>query len=359
MGSLRAFPHEVAMRKSITFFLLAFSLSACLAYAQEPLKLQDSAPDRYIVQQGDTLWGIATKFLKDPWRWQDIWRLNQEQISDPQRIYPGTVIVLDRKATPPKLTITETVKLSPQVRVEPVAAEAIASIPANVIEPFLSQPLVIEENGLEKAPRIVGTEESRVNIGAGGVAYALGIGQSGEPLWQVFRPGRPLVDPDGGKTLGYEATYLGMARVTLQGEPATLRIVTAKQEISQGDRLIPAGPAVINRYAPHPPASFLKGRIIALYTGLTTGEGGKDSIVSINKGRRDGLEMGNVLAILRAGASIPDPQSTLAPDRAPSIRLPDERYGLAFVFRVFDSVSYALIMESARPVAPGDIVQSP
>ncbi len=347
------------MRKSITFFLLAFSLSPGLASAQGALRLQDSAPDRYIVQKGDTLWGIATKFLKDPWRWQEIWRLNREQISNPQRIYPGSVIVLDRRQAPPRLTITDTVKLSPQVRVEPLAAEAIPSIPANVIEPFLSQPLVIEENGLEKAPRIVGTEESRVHLGAGGVAYALGIGQSREPLWQVFRPGQPLVDPDGGKTLGHEAIYLGTARVTRQGDPATLQIVTARQEISQGDRLVPAGPAVINRYAPHPPASFLKGRIIALYTGLTTSEGGKDSIVSINRGRRDGLEMGNVLAILRAGSSIPDPQSTLSPDRAPSIRLPDERYGIAFVFRVFDSVSYALIMESARPVAPGDIVQSP
>ncbi len=347
------------MRKSITFFLLAFSLSPWLAYGQGAVMLQDSAPDRYIVQKGDTLWGIATKFLKDPWRWQEIWRLNREQISDPQRIYPGDVIVLDRRQTPPRLTVAQTVKLSPQVRLEPLAAEAIPSIPANLIEPFLSQPLVIEENGLEKAPRIVGTEESRVHLGAGGVAYALGIGQSGEPLWQIFRQGQPLVDPDGGKTLGHEATYLGTARVTRQGEPATLQIVTARQEISQGDRLVPAGPAVINRYAPHPPASFLKGRIIALYTGLSTSEGGKDSIVSINRGHRDGVEMGNVLAILRAGSSIPDPQSTLSPDRAPSIRLPDERYGIAFVFRVFESVSYALIMESARPVSPGDIVQSP
>jgi nucleoid-associated protein YgaU len=357
MGSLRAFPHEDAMRKSITFFMLAFSLGSALA--QDEPKLRDTAPDRYVVQKGDTLWGIAGKFLQNPWRWPEIWRLNQDQVANPQRIYPGNTIVLIRTQTPAQLVLEETIKLSPQVRTEPLAAEAIAAIPPGIIEPFLSQPLVIDEAGLEKAPRIVGAQENRVNLGAGGLAYVSGIGTTAELNWQIFRPGRPLVDPETNKALGYEAVYLGTARVTRAGEPATLQIVTSKQEISQGDRLVPAGPAVINQYAPHPPKGAVTGRIIALYGGLVTSEGGKNSIVSINRGKHDGLEMGHVLAILRTGATIPDPESTLSRDRAVSIRLPDERYGMVFVFRVFDHVSYALVMDSSRPVTPGDIVRTP
>ena len=218
---------------------------------------------------------------------------------------------------------------------------------------------MIEAGGLEKAPRIVGTEENRYHIAAGGIAYVSGIGASNTTAWQIFRPGRPLVDPDSNRTLGYEAVHLGTGRITRAGEPATLQIVTSKQEISQGDRLVPAAAATINQYAPHPPNMSLKGRVIALFGGLATSEGGRDFIVSINKGRRDGLETGHVLAIYRAGATIPDPQSSLSRDSAPTIRLPDERYGLVFVFRIFDAVSYALIMSSSRPVAPGDYVQTP
>ncbi len=360
MGSLRAFPHEVAMRKSITFFMLAFSLGSASVLAQDAPKLRDTAPDRYVVEKGDTLWGIANRFLQDPWRWPEIWRLNQDQVANPQRIYPGNVIVLVRTQAPPQLVLVDdTIKLSPQVRTESLAAEAIASIPPGVIEPFLSQPLVIDETALEKAPRIVGAQENRVNLGTGGLAYVSGIGTTAELNWQIFRPGRPFVDPETNKTLGYEAVYLGTARVTRAGEPATLQIVSSKQEISQGDRLVPAGPAVINQYVPHPPKATVSGRIISLYGGLVTSEGGKNSIVSINRGKRDGLEMGHVLAILRTGATIPDPESTLSRDRAVSIRLPDERYGMVFVFRVFDQVSYALVMDSSRPVTPGDIVRTP
>jgi hypothetical protein len=357
--SLREFPREDAMRKSIIFFLLTFLAYPSWVLAQGVLKLQDNAPDRYIVEKGDTLWGIAGKFLKDPWRWAEIWRLNQDQIRNPHRIHPGDVIVLDRNKSPAQLAISETIKLAPQVRVEPLAEQAIPSIPPKFIEPFLSRPLVIEEGGLQKAPRIVGTQEGTVYLGAGNVAYVSGIGESKEANWQIFRQGRPLVDPDTNRTLGFEAIFLGTARVLSVGEPATMRIVSSTQEISQGDRLVPAGPAVMNQYAPHPPKSPISGRIIGVFGGLANSEGGKDSIVSINKGSLHGLEMGHVLAIMRAGATIPDPQSSVSRDYAPKIRLPDERYGLAFVFRVFGGVSYALIMDSSRPVAPGDFVRTP
>ena len=348
------------MRKSIIFVLLAFLVQPSSVLAQSEPKLQENAPDRYVVKKGDTLWGIAGRFLKDPWRWAEIWRLNKEQIRNPHRIWPGDVIVLDRTKKPPKLAKADpTVKLRPQVREESLAEQGIPAIPARYIEPFLSKPLVIEQGGLDKAPRIIGTQTGTVYIGTGGVAYVSGIGGSKQANWQIFRPGDRLVDPDTGKTLGFEAIYLGAARVDRLGEPATVSIISATQEISQGDRLLPAGPVVLNQYAPHPPNSPISGRIIAVFGGLANSEGGRNSIVSINRGTLQGLEMGHVLALVRTGASIPDPQSDLSRDRAPRFRLPDERYGLAFVFRVFRQVSYALIMESSRPVAPGDTIRNP
>lgn len=347
------------MRKSTTRVMLAFLLAAPCAWAQSDIGLADNAPDRYVVQKGDTLWGIAGKFLKQPWRWGEIWRMNKDQIRNPHRIYPGDVIVLDRARTPPQLALGPTVKLSPQVRAEPLAAEAIPAIPAREIEPFLTQPLVIEQGGLDNAPRIVGTEENRVHLGPGAKAYVSGLGQSKESVWQIFRPGRALIDPDTNRTLGIEAIFLGTARLTRPGEPATMVVVTTTQEIGQGDRLVPAGAPVINQYVPRAPSALVKGRIVSLYNGLATSEGGKFSIVALNKGRRDGMELGHVLAVLRAGPNIPDPQSSLSRDSAPMIKLPDERYGLVFIFRTFDAVSYALVMESSRPIAPGDIVQTP
>jgi LysM domain-containing protein len=366
------------MQKSITA-LLALSLAgtAWLALAQGDLEVKDTAPDRYVVQRGDTLWGIATKFLKDQWRWPEIWRLNQEQIRNPHNINPGDVLVLDRSVSPPQLRIAEggperggggageaeadkdSVKLLPRVYTSALGAGPIPSIPPRSIEPFLTQPLLIEEGGLDRAPRIMATEENRVNLGAGNVAYVSGFGKATNPVWQVYRAGQPLIDPDSQLTLGYEAVFLGTARVTRQGEPATVQIVNSKKEIAAGDRLIPAPPPVVPQYVPHAPASTVNGRIIALYDALATSSGGRDSIVSINRGRRHGLEPGNVLAIYR-NVVIYDQQDYLkSRDRSAAIQLPPERYGLLFIFRTFNSVSYALVMESTRPVQGGDIVQNP
>jgi hypothetical protein len=198
-----------------------------------------------------------------------------------------------------------------------------------------------------------------VNLGSGNVAYVSGFGKATDPVWQVYRSGQPLVDPENNLTLGYEAVFLGTARVTRQGEPATVQIVNSKKEISAGDRLIPAPPTVIPQYVPHPPASEVSGQIIALYDALFTSSGGRDSIISINRGRRHGLEPGNVLAIYR-NVVIHDQQDYLTSrDRSPAIQLPPERYGLIYIFRTFNSVSYALVMESSRPVQGGDIVQNP
>src|SRR5438309_4647524 len=289
------------MQKSITALLaLALAGGGLLALAQGDLQVKDTAPDRYVVQRGDTLWSIATKFLSDQWRWPEIWRMNQEQIRNPHNIFPGDVLVLDRSVSPPQLRIAEAgadagagagpglgvaggEKLLPRIYTQPLSAEAIPAISPKSIEPFITQPLIIEEGGLDRAPRIIATEENRVNVGAGNVAYVSGFGDTDEPVWQIYRAGRPLVDPDNQRTLGFEAVFLGTAQVTRMGNPATVEIVNSKKEISAGDRLIPAPPPTIPQYVPHAPSSAVSGRIIGLYDAFATSVGGRDSIISINR----------------------------------------------------------------------------
>ena len=210
---------------------------------------------------------------------------------------------------------------------------------------------------LDKSPRIVATQENRVNVGAGNNIYVQGIARPIAKLWQIYRPGAPLKDPDTGEVLGREAVYLGTARPVREGgegEATTLEVIAAKLEMGRGDSLVPAGRPEIISYVPHAPNKRIQGRVINIYGGV--GEAGRHSIVSLSRGKQDGLEQGHVLAIYRTGSIV---TNRFDPDKPESIRLPDERFGLLFVFRVFERVSYALIMESSRPVYPGDTVRTP
>ena len=379
------------LRKSIT--TLAFVLSGLTAggvlaqVPNSPIAFKQDAPDRYVVVRGDTLWGISERFTDSPWRWPEIWNFNREQIRNPHWIYPGEVIVLDRASgtlsvagrdgVPGAGTGTGTgggapgrsglegggtvgtVKMSPRVRAESTAKDAIPSIPPNIIEPFLSRPLVIEPDGLDNAPTIIGTEDNRVIIEAGNRAYVRGIGGSNEENWFVYRRGKALVDPDTNITLGYEAIYLGTARVARAGDPATVQLTTVTQEVGKGDKLVPAGVPEVPKYAPHAPAVFMQGRILGVYGGLgKLGEGGPQSIVTLNRGRSDGVEVGHVFALYRPGPTIAD-DSKKGGSGPTTFKLPDERYGLAFVFRIFDRVSYALVMRVSKPVNALDVVQTP
>lgn len=369
------------------------------------------APSEYTVVKGDTLWGISGRFLKDPWKWPLIWQMNQDQIKNPHLIYPGDVVKLDREAL--RLSIAgggaaegvggssaaaaaNVVKLDPRVRVEPLQT-AIPSIPGSVIGPFLTQPLVVEVGGLDNAPAILATEESRVIVGVGDKAYADRIGTDDGVNWQVFRRGEELRDPESGEILGYEAKYIGDARVQRFGNPTTLHITKARQEINRGDRLTPAREAGIPTYVPRAPDKPIVGSIMSVDGGVV--EFGQYQVITINRGARDGVEVGHVLAAYRRGQVVnstgratdwsmstgtwwgtadvkpnpvvPDPPN--APPPPPSadgkvvgvaatgstVTLPDERTGLIFVFRVFDKLSYALVMRSTRPIYVGDVVRTP
>lgn len=352
-AAFRRHTRLITMLRIISALLLAATTATATADDGPPLV--SNPPERHIVVPGDTLWGISGKFLQQPWRWPEIWRLNKEQVANPHRIYPGDVVVLDLSQGSPQLKLAKPLtpaRLQPQVYSEPVRS-SIPSIPTNVIEPFISRPLIVEAGDLDKVPRILAAEESRVLIGAGDLAFVKGMQQDDIEKWQIFRPGKPLKDPENGQVIAHEAFFLGDARLIQAGDPAVVKVVRAKEEITRGDRLVPSPPQTIITYAPHRPDNEIAARVMSIYGGLNEAAAG--SVISLNRGSRDGLEIGHVLALFRKRNAADHDQD----GRRTSTALPEQRYALVFVFRVFERVAYALVMESSRPVIVGDAARNP
>lgn len=381
--------------------LLALACLSINAYAED-IALQNNHPDRHVVVKGDTLWGISSKFLKDPWQWPKVWRMNRNEIKNPHRIYPGDVVVLDNSGGSPRLSLLhETVNLRPSVRVEPLDKEAVQTISPSVITPFLSQPLMIENGQLDNAPRIIAGQDNRVVLSPGTRVYVNNIKEGEGTHWNIYRPGDALKDPETNEVLGTEAVYLGDVNIARYGAPATGDIVKTKEEIFIKDRLVVSPETFQNSFVPHAPEKQINARIIRFYGGVA--EGGANSVVSINRGKNAGLEEGHVLAISRHGRIINDPdyvkpQSSTAVEpaqknlkelnfdtytdangkkvvnfrKAPAankpiqttlsagqLRLPDERIGLMMIFRTFDKVSYGLIMNTSDAVYAEDSLSTP
>ncbi len=348
-------------------------------------ELAPNAPDSYTVKSGDTLWDISKLFLKSPWRWPELWGMNLNDIKNPHRIYPGQVLVLERLGDKATLRVAgggdgaapDTVRVTPRTRYEALADLALPALKSRVIEASLAEPLIVDAAELQAAPRIVATQEERVLLTRGDRAYARG--SNGAPLlddqaklqlFRLFRNATPLKDPGTGEILGYEAQYIGKAQLTrsettgeVQGEkgqlesavvPATIDIVSAKEEIRVGDRMLPEPARELSSYTPHAPSQTVEARIVSVY-GSAVINAGQSQVVAINRGTQDGMEAGHVLAILKDGQRIVDKTD---PTR-PLMKLPSERNGLLMVFRTFDRVSYALILEITDSVRVGDRLVNP
>ena len=333
-------------------------------------ELAPDAPDSYTVKPGDTLWRISGLFLKSPWRWPELWGMNMDQIRNPHLIYPGQVLFLEKIGGRARLrvgqpdSVSGITKLSPRVRSSALDGDGIPSIPFNLIEPFLNEAVIFQGNELATAPHIVATQEGRVLLSRGDTAYVRGE-LDGKTSFRIFRQPRPLKDPTSGEILGYEAVYVGATEAVRPGEsrtgadgkpeivPATFNITSIRQEANIGDRLAPVPPREFSNYAPHAPAAPIAGQIVSLYGDAMTA--GQNQIVALNRGARDGIERGHVLALWRDGEKIIDRTDV----SRPTIKLPDERHGMLFVFRVFDRMSYALILSVKDPVKPGDRFTQP
>lgn len=370
------------MRKIISLICILLPI---LSYADE-LVVRENAPDRYIVVKGDTLWDISNKFFKDPWKWPQIWGLNKDTIKDPHWIYPGNLIVLDpdsktlhlgelhkapeaatgevalvpdlppstepvSESTPsdPIVSDSRIQKLTPKIRIANGEHDAIASIPDSVIGPFLGRPLVIENDEMEGAPTLIGSIEQRSLLSYGDSAFVYGISSDKGPLWQIYRSGKALIDPDTDEILGYEATYLGDASVQKFDEVSTLKITKSILDIQKGDNFVPASVGLANNFIPRAPSNKIRAKVISIYGGVN--QAGQNSIITLNKGTRDGLENGHVLAIYKESGSSKFKGETYA--------LPSIRIGLVFIFRTFDKVSYALVMQVQRTVQLLDSVETP
>jgi len=361
----------------------AAALLACAAGASAQVatpaaagscSFRQDAPDKHIVVKGDTLWDISGAFLRNPWCWPQVWGMNRDEIRNPHWIYPGQTIWFDRERgrlslqrpgsgldagdgrdTPP-LT-----RLSPQVRSEGLGRDAVPAIPAGAIEPYLTQPLVVEADELAGAPRIAASQEGRVYLGEGDRVYVHGELQGGS-VFQVFRPGTPLKDPQTGKVLAHEAAYLGTVKLLTPAAPGvdvhTFQVSNTLQEMGVGDLLVPQPPTPVRNYVPHAPLQALDGRIMSIYAGVTYA--GQSQVVTVNRGTVDGLDVGAVLQLYHLGKTVADPQSRgfLGMGRQ-QLKLPDEQYGSLFIFRVFKNVSYGLVMQVTAPVQVGDVAKSP
>lgn len=361
------------MKNSSTVAACLVSAAFFLTLAVGPVQAATCAflqhvPQQHLVARHDTLWDIAGKFLEHPWCWDQVWEMNRTQIRDPHWIYPGQIIYLDRTAGRLRLAwpgaqidagagsrpdSATALHLSPQIRVEGMDKGAVPSIAAGAIEPFLSQPLIIESGALDAAPRIIAGQENHVFLGENDKAYVRGD-LHGVTSFQVYRPGKPLLDPVSAIVLGHEAFYLGSVRLQTLARPGTdvhTFIVTASvQEMGVGDQLIPAPAPPIRNDAPHLPKQAIDARVMSVYGGLT--HAGQNQVISINRGALDGLDDGTVLQLYRDGKKIADPGLDDA-------KLPGDMVGSIFIFRVFRHVAYALIMQVTEPVQVGDSALSP
>jgi LysM domain len=343
------------MRKIISLIALLLPM---LAHAESP-EIRDNAPDRHVVVKGDTLWDISAQFFKDPWKWPQIWGMNKDSIQDPHWIYPGDVIVLDRATgmlrigeggnTSNHAAGERITKLSPSAQTQAINHNEIPSIPSKELTPFLNRALIIDEKQFATAPTLVAGYERRVLMSTGDVAYAKGVCEELGTSWQIYREGQTFIDPNTKEVLGREAIYLGDAEVDKFGELSTLRITRSVLEIRKGDKLIQTSGELVNNYLPHAPSKELAAQVIAITGGVA--QGGQNTVVTLNKGERDGIEKGHVLALTQKGEVLSKADGALA--------LPDTRFGLVFVFRTFEKVSYALIMQTKLPVQLLDRVQTP
>ncbi|MEY4562357.1 MAG: hypothetical protein RLZZ618_1634 [Pseudomonadota bacterium] len=331
-------------------------------------ELSATAPDQYTVKSGDTLWDISKLYLTSPWRWPELWGMNLDQIRNPHLIYPGQMLFLDKSNGRARLRVGEPVgaggRLSPRVRSGDLLRDGIPSISLAQIEPFLNEAVVFDNNELDNSPRIVSAQDGRVLLSRGDLAYVRG-NLDNNRSFRVFREPAPLVDPTTREVLGYEGVFLGTAEYLRKGEsvspitkrdeiiPDTFTISSVRQEIRAGDRLSPTPGREFINFVPHAPQGEMAGQIIAVYGEALNA--GQNQIVSLNRGSRDGMERGHVLALWRNGNHIID---TTDPKR-PTIKLPDERHGSLFVFKVFNRVSYALILNVKEPVGKGDRFTQP
>ncbi len=331
---------------------------------QGGLALNPNAPDSYVVKKGDTLWGIAKVFLRDPWYWPEIWQVNP-QVQNPHLIYPGDTLRLVYIDGRPTITLQrgDFARVQPRVRSQPLEG-AITTIPYETVAAFMSKPSVLAKEQIKGAPYVLATRDMHVVIADGDTIYARGFTSPVElgTHYNVVRVGEALRDPDDNRIVGYDGIFTGAGHITRGGDPATLIMTESARETEAGDKLFVGGVDVPLDFIPSAPKSKINGRIMAVTDGVSVI--GQYQVVAINRGARDGLVPGNVLAVYEAGSVIHDTANkgflgSMTRLGSTHVRLPDERSGTFMVFKTFDTLSYGLIMEATSIIRVTDRVENP
>ncbi|WP_347329817.1 LysM peptidoglycan-binding domain-containing protein [Marinimicrobium locisalis] len=343
--------------KKLMLGLLLAPLLAVWSWADEAAFRSDH-PDEYIVEKGDTLWDISNTFLKSPWLWPEIWHVNQ-QVENPHLIYPGDVIYLVYVDGKPRLTSERpvklapgTTKLSPSVRVLP-KDEAISTIPLDRVNAFLSRSRIVTDEQLKAAPYMLAGPEKRLIVAEGDYAYARGDIDRDVANYGVYRREEAYIDPITEEYLGTHAMNIGTVNTgTVEGDITKVQVMRSREELRMGDRLLPSEERTIEpNFYPSAPDNEIEALIMAVEGGVS--QVGKLDVVMVNNGEREGLLVGNVLAVYKRGETTRDPVT------GESVTLPDERAGLVMVFRTFEKMSLALVLEAERPLAVNDKLLNP
>ncbi len=333
------------------------------------LTLAADAPESYVVKRGDTLWAISKVFLRDPWFWPEIWQVNP-QVQNPHLIYPGDTLRLVYVDGKPRVTLQrrglergEAARVVPRVRSQPLAA-AVTTIPYETIAAFMSKPSVLSREQIKAAPYVLGTRDNHVVMADGNTVYARGFAGPVElgTHYNVVRVGDALRDPEDDHLLGYNGIYTGSGHVTRDGDPVTLILTDSSRETVPGDKLFAGAVDVPLDFIPHPPNIKIDGQIMAVSDGASIV--GQYQVVVINRGTRDGLAPGNVLAVFDSGGVVRDTEndgflSGMSRVFTRHVKLPDERTGTFMVFKTFDRMSYGLIMEAKDIIHVADRVANP
>jgi hypothetical protein len=346
---------------SIRNALLALATSLCLSTVvfADTLALNPNHPETYVVVKGDTLWDISAKFLRDPWLWPEIWYINPD-IENPHLIYPGDTISLVYRNGKPVLEVQRgrpTVKLSPTARSTHLKS-AISTVPASTIAQFLTQPRILSKEQIDAAGYISLGDEDHIISGTGNTVYVSHLKQDENKNFSIYHIGNVYRNPqDKDDILGYEGIHVADAQMSRGGDPATLLILKSYRESRPGDKVLPSDDsASLNQnFTPHSPPDNVSGEIISILDGMA--RAGQYQTVVIDLGKKDGMELGHVLAVRQKGKIKRDTQANSF--FKPEIQLPDERAGLLMVVNVFDRLSYALVMNAVRDIREGDLITKP
>jgi hypothetical protein len=401
------------LNKFLLIAVFVLGTTVCLA---DTVTVNPDHPESYVVQKGDTLWDITGKFLKEPWLWPQVWEANP-QIENPHLIYPGDVVSLQYQDGRPILAVSRGrgdksgryVRLSPTVR-SYEKEEAIPSIPIDAIKQFLTRPLVVNDDEMNDWPYVVSSYDEHLIAGTGNKIYIRGISDDNSATrYAVYRKGNPYVNPrkDKEEILGYEAIYVGDAIIEKHGDPASAIMASAKREVLAGDRLAEESEADISaNFIPRSPSHEVNGNVISVLDGVS--EIGQYQVVVVDVGTNDGMEIGNVLGVYQSGKVVKDRVATKAKEKeedqkrivmehedtsavasalssiandlrdnkrafdktdlvgylgrpgskAEQVELPEEYTGVLMVFRIFDKISYALVMEAEGPIHVYDSVRN-